>query len=49
MLLSVAIVVGAFALGTGAGEAFGATNLGTAMGIGQICFVAALAYLLLSR
>ena len=49
MLLNVAIVLGAFALGTGAGDALGATNLGTSLGIGQVCFVAALAYVLLRR
>ena len=49
MPLNVAIVLGAFALGTGAGEALGAANLGTSMAIGQICFVAALAYVLLKR
>ena len=49
MPLSVATVVVAFALGTGLAEAFGAANLGTAMGFGQIAFVAALAYVLLRR
>jgi hypothetical protein len=49
MLLSVAIVLGAFALGTGLAEAAGAHNLGTAMAFGQICFVVALAYVLLRR
>jgi hypothetical protein len=49
VLRDVAIVAGAFALGTAAGELFGAANLGTALGIGQIAFVLALAYVLLRR
>lgn len=36
-----------FAVGTGAAEALGAVNLGTAMAIGQLTFAAALAWVLL--
>jgi hypothetical protein len=36
------IPLAAFAAGTGVAELAGATNLGTAFGIGQICFVATL-------
>jgi hypothetical protein len=39
-------VVGAFAVGTGIAALAGAANLGTALGIGQICFAAALVYVL---
>lgn len=35
----IAIALGAFAVGTGLAELFGAANLGTAMGVGQIAFV----------
>jgi hypothetical protein len=42
-------VAGAFAVGTGAAALLGAANFGTALGIGQICFVAALMYVLLTR
>jgi hypothetical protein len=39
----------AFAAGTAAAEALGATNLGVALGVGQLCFAAALVYLLVRR
>jgi uncharacterized membrane protein (DUF485 family) len=42
-----AIVLGAFAAGTLLAELFGAANLGTAMGFGQIAFALALMYVLL--
>jgi hypothetical protein len=39
----------AFAAGTAAAEALGAANLGVALGVGQLCFAAALVYLLVRR
>jgi uncharacterized membrane protein (DUF485 family) len=47
VLRNVAIVLGAFALGVAAAELFGAVNLGTALGVGQLTFVVALAWVLL--
>jgi uncharacterized membrane protein (DUF485 family) len=49
LVANVAIVVCAFAVGVGAAELFGAANLGTALGVGQITFAAALVYVLLRR
>jgi hypothetical protein len=49
LLTNLAIVVAAFAAGVGLAEIFGAKNLGTALGIGQITFAAALVYVLLRR
>jgi hypothetical protein len=46
---NLAIVAAAFAAGVGLAELFGAKNLGTALGIGQITFAAALVYVLLRR
>jgi uncharacterized membrane protein (DUF485 family) len=46
---NIAVVLAAFALGTAAAELLGTANLGVALGIGQICFVAALVYVLLRR
>jgi hypothetical protein len=43
------IVLAGFAVGVGVAELFGAKNLGTALGIGQLTFVAALVYVLLRR
>lgn len=43
----VALLVVVFAAGVGVAELFGATNLGTAFGIGQICFAIVLVGLLL--
>ncbi len=43
------ILVAVFAVVTALAELLGATNLGTALGIGQIAFAAALVYLLLRR
>jgi hypothetical protein len=47
MLRDSAIVLLVFAAGTGLAELFGAVNLGTALGVGQIAFVASLAWVLL--
>ena len=49
MLAKVAIVLAAFAIGVGIAELFGAKNLGTALGVGQLTFAAALVYVLLRR
>jgi hypothetical protein len=43
----VALLVVVFAAGVGVAELFGATDLGTAFGIGQICFAIVLVALLL--
>ena len=47
MALRLAILAAVFAATTGLAEAFGAANLGTAMGVGQLAFVGALMVLLL--
>jgi hypothetical protein len=49
VLAQLAIVLGAFAVGVGIAELFGAKNLGTALGVGQLTFVVALLYVLLRR
>ena len=49
MPTNLAIVVAAFAAGVGLAELFGAKNLGTALGVGQIAFAAALVYVLVRR
>lgn len=46
MPAKLAIVLAAFAAGVGLAELFGATNLGTSLGVGQLTFVAALVYVL---
>jgi hypothetical protein len=43
----IALLLAAFAIGTALAAAFGAVNLGTALGIGQISFSAALVWILL--
>jgi hypothetical protein len=43
------IVFAAFAAGVGIAELFGAKNLGTALGVGQLTFVAELVYVLVRR
>jgi hypothetical protein len=43
------IVLAAFAAGVGIAELFGAKNLGTSLGVGQLTFVAALVYVLVRR
>ncbi len=47
MIRQLAIMLGAFALGTAIAAALGAITFGVALGIGQLCFVAALAWALL--
>ena len=49
MLAKLAIVLAAFGIGVGLAELFGAKNLGTAFGVGQLTFVVALAYVLIRR
>jgi hypothetical protein len=43
------IVLAAFGVGVGLAELFGAKNLGTALGVGQLTFVVALVYALMRR
>lgn len=49
MLAKLVIVLAAFAVGVGVAELFGAKNLGTALGVGQLTFAGALVYVLLRR
>ena len=42
-----AILVVAFGVGVGLAELFGAKNLGTALGVGQLTFVLGLVYVLI--
>ncbi len=49
MLTKLGIVLAAFAIGVGLAELLGAKNLGTALGVGQLTFVAGLLYVLLRR
>jgi uncharacterized membrane protein (DUF485 family) len=49
VLVKVAIVLAAFGVGVGLAELFGAKNLGTALGVGQLTFVIALVYVLMRR
>jgi hypothetical protein len=49
VLVKTAIVLAAFGVGVGIAEIFGAKNLGTAFGVGQLTFVTALVYVLMRR
>jgi hypothetical protein len=49
LLVKVAMVLAAFAIGVGLAELFGAKNLGTSLGVGQLTFAVALVYVLLRR
>jgi hypothetical protein len=49
LLARVLIVLAAFAIGAGVAELFGAKNLGTALGVGQLTFAVALVYVLIRR
>jgi hypothetical protein len=49
MLGKLVIVIAAFAVGVGVAELFGAKNLGTALGVGQLTFAAALVYVIVRR
>lgn len=45
--LQLALIFGAFGLGTAVAAALGAVSFGTALGVGQLCFAATLVYVLL--
>jgi hypothetical protein len=47
MARQLALLASAFLIGVGVAELAGAANLGVALGIGQLCFVAALLWVLL--
>ena len=47
MARQLALPLIAFALGVAGAELFGAANLGVALGVGQVCFLAALVWVLL--
>jgi hypothetical protein len=49
VLAKLAFALAAFAVGVGIAELFGAENLGTAIGVGQLTFAVALVYVLLRR
>ncbi len=49
MVANLAIVIAAFAAGTGIAALFGAANFGTALSVGQIAFAAAVVYVLVRR
>jgi uncharacterized membrane protein (DUF485 family) len=49
VLAKLAIVLAAFAVGVGLAELFGAKNLGTSLGVGQLTFVIALVYVLMRK
>jgi hypothetical protein len=42
-----ALMLGAFVIGAAVAGALGAISLGVALGVGQVCFAAALAWVLL--
>lgn len=44
-----ALMLGAFVLGTSIAAALGATSFGIALSIGQLCFAATLVWVLLSQ
>jgi uncharacterized membrane protein (DUF485 family) len=48
MIRQLAILLAAFAGGALVAGALGAVSLGVALGVGQVCFAAALAWVLLS-
>lgn len=48
MIRQLAILLGAFVIGVLGATVLGAINLGTALGVGQVCFAATLAWVLLS-
>jgi hypothetical protein len=49
VLIKLLIVLVAFGVGVGLAELFGAKNLGTALGVGQLTFVIGLVYVLIVR
>jgi hypothetical protein len=48
VIRQLALMLGAFALGAAVAGALGATSLGVALGAGQVCFAAALVFVLLA-
>ncbi len=48
MIRQLAVMLGAFALGALIAGGLGAASLGIALGVGQLCFAAALVWVLLS-
>lgn len=48
MIRQLGILIGAFAGGALVAAALGADSLGIALGVGQVCFAAALAWVLLA-
>jgi len=48
MTRQLAIMLGAFVAGTALAGLLGAISLGVALGVGQVCFAAALVWVLLS-
>jgi uncharacterized membrane protein (DUF485 family) len=47
MIRQLTIMLAAFVLGTAIAAAFGAVSFGVALGVGQVCFAAALTWVLL--
>lgn len=47
MIRQLAVMLAAFILGTAVAAALGAVSFGVALGVGQVCFAAALAWILL--
>ena len=47
MIRQLAILLGAFLIGTALAGALGAASFGVALGVGQVCFAATLAWVLL--
>jgi hypothetical protein len=48
MIRQLGIMLGAFVAGAAIAGALGAVSLGVALGVGQVCFAAALVFVLLS-
>jgi hypothetical protein len=48
LIRQLAIMLGAFAAGTVIAAALGAISFGVALGVGQVCFAAALVFVLLA-
>lgn len=48
-VVQLALMVGAFLLGTGIAAALGAVSFGVALGVGQVCFAATLVWVLLTQ
>jgi hypothetical protein len=46
--VQLALMLGAFALGTAVAAVLGAVSFGVALGVGQVCFAAALVWALLA-